>query len=300
MSIKLPDVRQLRQFVAVAEHLHFARAARELNISQPPLTRAIQELERKVGAELLQRTRRRVELTPAGAELLGAAKRILAELVHAVERVRSVGEGAAGSLRIGFVPLADYGLVPSLISAHKARHPGIALSLREMLTPQQQTALELDELDLGILVGPMPAKGFQQLVVQRDRFVVAIPARHALGQDKAPMPALSLAREPFVAVPREYAPRLHDIVTAIAHRAGFEPKIAQEAIQMQTVVSLVAAGLGVALVPQSVASVKHKGVKFRPLKDRHDSLELSLTWKSMSPNGAVRDFVCTARPSEGV
>src|SRR5262249_27159860 len=161
--------------------------------------------------------------------------------------------GAGGRLRIGFVSLADYGLLPGLLKAYKAAHPGVALALREMLTPEQSAALASGELDFGFLLPPVAVPELEHLVVQRERFLAALPARHRLARTRGKVEVRDLAEEAFVMVPREIAPGLHDIVTGLAARAGFAPRVAQEAIQMQTVVSLVSSGLGVALVPASLA-----------------------------------------------
>jgi DNA-binding transcriptional LysR family regulator len=172
MSINTPDLRQLRYFVAVAERLHFGRAAAALHISQPPLSRSIQDLEQRLGATLLARSRRRVELTPAGARFLEEAKRLLLQLERAVLEVGSMAAGGSGRLRLGFVSLADYGVLPGLLKAYKAAKPGIALALREMLSPEQAAALTAGELDFGLLLPPV-AGDLEHIVVQRKRFLAA-------------------------------------------------------------------------------------------------------------------------------
>lgn len=295
MSITLPDIRQLRHFIAVAERLHFGRAATALRISQPPLSRSIQDLEQRLGAMLLARTRRRVELTPEGAHFLVQARRTVAQLEDAVVEVRRMAAGESGRLRLGFVPLADYGVLPGLLKAFKAAHAGVALALREMLSPEQVAALSAGELDFGILVPPVSGPDLEHVVIARERFVAALPLHHPLSRSRGRIPVRNLAGEPFVMVPREFAPGLHDIVTALAAGAGFTPHVAQEAIEMQTVVSLVSSGLGVALVPQSVASLGRRGVVYRELADRHPRLELWLVWRRGSIGIAGRNLVQQAR-----
>src|SRR5262249_6692764 len=167
----------MRYFVAVAETLHFGRAAERLHISQPPLSRAIRSLEAALGAELFARTKRRVELTPAGAQLLDEARRTLTQLESAVHQVRAVAAGKQGRLRIGFVSLADYGVLPGLLKAFKAARPGVSLALREMLSPDLAAALSARELDFGLLLPPVTGD-LDHFVLQRDRFVAALPARH--------------------------------------------------------------------------------------------------------------------------
>ena len=162
--MNLPDLRQLRYFIAVAERLHFGRAAAALHISQPPLSRAIQSLEERLGVALFARTRRRVELTAEGARFLDEARRLAAQLETAVTELQGMAAGERGRLRIGFVSLADYGVLPSLLKAYKAARPGVALALREMLSPEQAAALAAGDLDFGLLLPPVSgAAGLEHL-----------------------------------------------------------------------------------------------------------------------------------------
>src|SRR5688572_1901033 len=294
-----PELRQLRHFIAVAERLHFGRAAAALHMSQPPLSRSIRELERRLGAMLLARTRRRVELTPEGTRFLEEARRVIAQLERAVLEMGRMAAGEAGRLRLGFVSLADYGVLPGLLKAYKAARPGVALALREMLSPEQASALAAGELDFGLLLPPVSGVELEHLVVQRERFLAALPARHRLardvGRNAGPLAVRELADEAFVMAPRDIAPGLHDIVSTLAARAGFAPRVAQEAIQMQTVVSLVSSGLGVALVPASLANLGRRGVRYRELKDSHPRLDLWLAWRRGTLGAAGREFLLHAR-----
>lgn len=295
--MNLPDLWQLRYFIAVAEQLHFGRAAAALHISQPPLSRAIRALEERLGVVLFLRNRRRVELTPAGARLLEEARRTLGQLERTVLELRGMASGERGRLRIGFVSLADYGgVLPALLKAYKAARPGVQLALREMLSPEQSLALAAGELDFGLLLPPIgEAAGLEHLVMQRERFVAALPARHRLAAGRGPLAVSELAAERFVMVPREIAPGLYDIVAGLAARAGFALNVAQEAIQMQTVISLVSSGLGAAVVPASVANLGRRGVVYRRLADKHPSLELWLAWRSGGVGAAAGELVAQAR-----
>ncbi len=291
-----PEIWQLRYFIAVAERLHFGRAAQALHISQPPLSRAIRALEERLGVGLFARTRRRVELTAEGARFLEEARRVIGQLERAVQDLRSMASGERGRLRVGFVSLADYGVLPGLLKSYKSAHPRVALSLREMLSPEQAAALGSGELDFGLLLPPVSGEaGLEHLVVQRERFVAALPSRHRLARAAGKLSMGELGGEPFVMVPREIAPGLYDIVRGLAARAGIPLNVAQEAIQMQTVVSLVSSGLGVAIVPASVANLGRRGVVYRPLADRHPRLELWLAWPRAVLSAAAREFVAHAR-----
>src|SRR5580765_7119931 len=295
MGMNLPDLWQLRYFTAVAEHLHFGHAAQALHISQPPLSRAIRALEDELGVSLFARTRR-VELTAAGTRLLDDTRRLVSQLERMVQEVRAMASGERGRLRIGFVSLADYGVLPDLLRSYKATHPQVQLALREMLSPEQALALAAGDLDFGLLLPPVSgAARLEHIVVQRERFVLALPAKHRLAAAKGKVSLRELAGEPFVTIPREIAPRLYDIGTQLAAQAGISLNVAQEAIQMQTVVSLVSSGLGAAVVPASVANLGRRGVVYRPLSDRHPTLELWLAWQQGAAGAAATEFIAQAR-----
>lgn len=293
----LPELWQLRYFSVLAEKLHFGHAATALHISQPPLSRAIRALEARLGVALFIRSRRRVELTPEGLRLRDEARRMLAHLERTVGELRGLAAGEQGRLRIGFVSLADYGILPGMLKAYKAARPGVALALREMLSPQQAEALASGELDFGLLLPPVAgAAALDHMVVQREHFVAALPARHRLARRRGKIRVAELGGEPLVMVPREIAPGLYDIVTGLAARAAISLNVAQEAIQMQTVVSLVSSGLGCAIVPASVANLGRRGVVYREIADSHPRLDLWLAWpRGASANAAARDFVDSAR-----
>jgi DNA-binding transcriptional LysR family regulator len=299
--MNVPDWRRLRYFVAVAERLHFGRAAEALHISQPPLSRAIRALEDELGVALFTRTRRKVELTPEGERLLDETRRLTRQLERTVHELQAMASGRHTRLRIGFVSLADYsGVLPGLLKEYKAGQPGVRLSLREMLSPDQAAALHAGELDFGLLLPPVAgAARLDHLVVQRDRFVIALPARHRLARGRGGLRLRELAGEPFVMIPRQIAPRLYDIVAQLAAQAGMSLNVAQEAIQMQTVVSLVSSGLGAAVVPASVANLGRHGVVYRALAERHPQLDLWLAWRRGLLAGPAAEFVALARRLAG-
>jgi DNA-binding transcriptional LysR family regulator len=294
--MNLPELWQLRYFTAVAERLHFGEAARALHISQPPLSRAIRALEASLGVSLFTRNRRRVALTPEGARLLAEARRLAGQWQRVVQELHGMAQGEEARLRIGFVSLADYGVLPGLLKAFKAARPRVGLALREMLSPEQSAALAAGELDFGLLLPPVAqSAGLEHIVVQRERFLLALPHGHAAAAARGRIPLRRLAGEPFVMVPREIAPGLYDIVSALAQRAGISLNVAQEAIQMQTVVSLVSSGLGAAIVPASVANLGRRGVVYREIADPHPRLDLWLAWPRGELAPVARDFVAQAR-----
>jgi DNA-binding transcriptional LysR family regulator len=293
--MKPPDLRHLRHFVAVAEHLHFGRAAAALHISQPPLSRSIQDLEARLGTTLLERSRRKVELTPAGVWYLEEARQVLGRLERAGRLVRERAAGGEGSLRIGFVTIADYSVLPQILARYKAAHPAVSLALRELVTEAQLEALGSGELDLGFVLPPLPSREIVSIVVNREPLVIALPARHRLARIKGALRVRALADEPFVMVPANLARGLSDIVLGLCARAGFAPRIAQEAVQMQTVVSLVSSGLGVAIVPASLLHLRRSGVVYRPVADSHPKIELRLAWRRDARLAPLDHFVDLVR-----
>lgn len=292
------DLRRLRYFVAVAEELHFGRAARRLNISQPPLSVQMRTLEREIGAPLLVRTQRRVELTETGRVLLDEARRLLGQAEAAVIHARRAAEGTVGRLTIGFVSTVDYSILPPLVRRFRHKHPGIALKLVELTGDRQQTLLHSGELDLGLSILPSPAAGLTRRPVLREPLIAAVPANHALaGRRRAAL--RSLAAEPFIQFPRELAPGLYDLAIAACQKAGFTPHLAQEAIQMQTILGLVAAGLGVAVVPQCMSKLQRPDVRYLALDARGFEVETVALWHSENRAPALAALIAELPAAQG-
>lgn len=275
------ELRLWRQFVTLAEELHFGRAALRLHMTQPPLSQAIQGLERSIGVPLFNRTRRSVALTPAGAALLPAARRLLAA-AEALPRVaQAAAAGLAGQLRLAFVSNIAYGPLPEWLRSFREAHPDVALQLREATLDVQLEAFDADEIDAGFVLhapGAAPP-GFAAWPAQAEPLVMALPASHP----GAALPALQLAdvaAEPLVIFPRQIAPSLFDAVLAAYRAHGATPRIGQEAIQMQTIVNLVSAGMGVAWVPASVTQLQRPGVVYRRVHDAGLRCETSLIWRA--------------------
>ena len=274
-----PDLRRLRYFVAVAEELHFGRAARRMNVSQPPLSVQVRTLEREIGTPLLIRTQRRVELTEAGRVLLEESKRLIAQAEAAIVHTRRAAEGSVGRLAIGFVSTVDYSILPPLVRRFRQRHPGVALKLLELTGDRQQTLLQSGELDLGLSVLPQPVPGLSARPVFREPLVAAIPTSHRLAR-KRRIALRALAQDGLIQFPRELAPGLYDLVIAACQRAGFTPHLAQEAIQMQTILGLVAAGLGVAVVPHCMSKLRRPDVHYLALDTTGFVVETSARWQT--------------------
>lgn len=298
------ELRQLRQFAAVADHLHFGRAAQALSMAQPPLSRAIRSLEQELGVALFERDKKRVALADAGAALLPEVKALLAGVERLARTARSAAEGERGELTLAFVSIVDYSFLPRLLRRFAQAWPGIRLVLREATTDVQLQALARAEIDVGILLGPLTEKGgagpaahwLEYRRVQTEALVLALPASHPRLKVKGLVALRDFAQEPFLGFPRHVAPRLHDAVIATCAEAGFSPRISQEAIQMQTIISLVSAGMGVALVPASLMTLKRPGVVYRGLGGgKASAVEIGMAWRRDNPSGALRRFVAQAQ-----
>lgn len=261
------DLRLLRQFVAVAEELHFRRAARRLAMSQPPLTAAIQRLEAEIGATLLERGNRAVALTPAGATLLEEARALLRQADHAVLAARDAAAGRLGIVRLGYVGSAMYGRLPATIRSLRRHHPGLRLELREATTAAQVAALHAGELDIGIVIPPFGGEaGLHVQAFDADRLAIALPAAHPLSSQTG-LRLADLAGEPFVLWPAREGRGFHDRVIRLCTGAGFVPEVVQEAHGMHAVLSLVAVEAGVSIVPAAMASVRPSEIRYVPLPE---------------------------------
>ena len=275
------ELRHFRYFVAVAEELHFGRAAARLHLAQPPLSRQIHQLEAELGVQLFTRTRRRIQLTPAGAVFLAEARRALAQADQAVAAARRAAQGEHALLRVGFIGAASYSILPAIVRAFRERCPTVGLTLHEMTTAQQLQALRAGRLDIGFVRPPVVAPDLVVETVLREPLMVALPLMHPLAPTET-VALAALAREPFVLFPRELAPDLYDQIGDLCERAGFRPQVTQEAVQMQTVVRLVGAGVGVSLVPRSVQNLHEPTVIYKPLADAAPCAEMAIVW----PRGA--------------
>jgi len=290
------ELRRLRYFVAVAEELHFGRAARRLHISQPPLSQQIQALERELGVSLFERAGHRTRLTAAGAELLPRARGLLQQAEAARTAVQQLGRGESGMLQLGFtgsLPLTP--VMPRVLHDFRLAFPGVRLQLRELRTREQIERLADGSLDVGFF-RPTQHAQLEQLetrVVLREPLVVALHADSPLARRKR-LPLAALEREPFIIYSRSVSAGLHDQILELCLKAGFRPRLAQEVHEMPTTVGLVAAGVGVALVAGSMQRVQVPGVVFRPLAETGATTDILLAWKRGEASPALRNFLGTA------
>lgn len=286
------ELRQLRYFIAVAEELHFGKAAARLHMTQPPLSQTIQGLEELLGAPLFERSRRAVALTPAGAALLPEARRMLAQAGELPELVRRAAAGQAGRLALAFVSSADYSVLPPFLRLYRAAYPQVHIALQEATSDLQVDDLLHARIDAGLLIPPLPDKAradLDYLKVLSEPLILAAPA--GLLAPGGPVWLKDVPPAPLIIFPRPIAPALHDAILACFRAAGITPQVGQEAIQMQTIVGLVSAGMGLALVPQSVSNLMRPGVEYRALSDATVQVETGLAWRRDNPSPVLQGFL---------
>jgi DNA-binding transcriptional LysR family regulator len=292
------ELRQLRYFVAVAEEGHFGRAAVRLHMTQPPLSQTILSLEAALGTSLFARTKRSVALTPAGVALLPEARRILQQAGALPGLARRAASGESGLMSLSFVSTADYSVLPPLLREFREAYPQVQIDLREATSDVQLDDLMQARIDAGLLIPPLPEKAKGELdyvTVLSEPLVLAAPqglkALRDKGRVKNQVSLKALADMPLIIFPRRIAPAFHDAILASFRDAGLTPRIGQEAIQMQTIVGLVSAGMGIALVPQSVSNLKRPGVEYMPLAGKTLSVETGLAWRRDNQSPVLRAFL---------
>ncbi|MBP4048300.1 LysR family transcriptional regulator [Chromobacterium violaceum] len=291
------ELRHLRYFLAVAEELHFTRAAERLHIGQPPLSQQIQALEAELGAPLFRRHQRKVELTAAGQQLLPRARQILADSAAAAAAVRRAADGETGELRIGFT--SSLPLTPILhhsLQHYRQAYPEVRLTLSEMFTAGQFDALERRQLDLGFVRfnGPTPSPLIRVEELHRDRLLAVVPSAHPLAERKT-LPLKLLAGEPLIGYPRESGSGLSDVVRQLALQNGLELKMVQEAGEAITQIGLVAAGVGIAILPSPLECVQIPAVRYVPLSDDGAYLSMGIAARRDDDSPLVANFLAGVR-----
>ncbi|WP_238483534.1 LysR family transcriptional regulator [Rahnella perminowiae] len=283
----------MEQFVAVAEELHFHRAAERLNMSQPPLTSAIQKLEEDLGVTLIERGNRVLGLTPAGEKFVSEARKTLRQAEKTIVSTIDVAEGRTGLLRLGYVGSALYGRLPDIIREFRASHPKVRLELRETTTAAQIAALRDGTLDIGVLIPPLEkADDIEQVNFDSDRLCMAIPKDHPFSK-RSDLTLADLAGEPFILWPMPEGRSFHLQVIRLCAKAGFVPMITQEAHGMHAVLSLVSVGGGVSVVPQSMSGFRGDRISYHPLSGAEIEFDLVIGYRHLSPSAHA--FVLNCR-----
>lgn len=285
------ELRHLRYFVAVAEELHFSLAAQKLNIAQPPLSQQIQQLENELGVRLFLRTKRQVKLTYAGKVFLDNALKILNDLERACEATQRAHRGELGKIIVAFTGTATYDILPNLIQLYQARYPLVDLTVFQLVTTAQVEALLTGEIDVGILCAPLEIAELNVGVIRYEPFVVALPADHPLAEKTGGIEAGELAAELFIMTPRKLGPAYYDVIINICHNAGFSPNVVQESGELGTILALVAAKMGISLVPHSLQNIHMEGVVYRQLKNPFPKLQTALAWRKSENSPVVHTFL---------
>jgi DNA-binding transcriptional LysR family regulator len=290
------ELRHLRYFVAVAEELHFRRAAERLGIKQPPLSLQIRQLERQLGTSLFRRLTRGVELTETGALLLDESRGILDQVERIKAGVQSRARGETGCIHLGFAGATCFQpLVPGIIRAYRERYPSVLVSPEQSNTPLLVAGLRRGEIDVAFVRPPLSdGEGLAVEPLVEEPMLIVLPEWHPRAGDRS-MPLAALAPETLILFPRTIGPGLHDAIIASCQRAGFSPKLGQEAPQISTMVHMVAAGFGVSIVPQSIAQIRLEGVAYIRIEGEAPGAPISLAYRRDDRSPIVRNFVASAR-----
>ncbi|MBE9183643.1 LysR family transcriptional regulator [Microcoleus sp. LEGE 07076] len=287
------ELRHLRYFIAVAEELNFTRAADRLHMAQPPLSQQIQNLETELGFQLFRRTKRTVMLTAAGQVFFEESQKIMQQVDRAIQLGKQTSRGELGQLTVGFVSSASHNVVPGILQAFGTQCPAVKLELHELTTNEQLQRLRFGQIDIGFVRPPVEEDGINSEIVFREPLIAALPETHP-ATDRAIVELRELSGEPFILFPRSLAPGLYDAIVSLCQQAGFSPIAGQEAIQMQTIISLVAAEMGVAIVPASMQNFQRRGVVYKSLPESTCEVAIALIWRH-HPAPVVQRFLEVAR-----
>jgi DNA-binding transcriptional LysR family regulator len=288
------ELRHLRYFLAVAEELHFSRAAARLRIAQPPLSQQIRQLERELDVVLFHRTNRRVELTPAGRAFLDEVRRVLAQTEHAVSTAQRADRGEIGELAIGFVPSADLDILPRVLGVWSARFPAVEIRLHPLPPSAQTEALRDGRIEIGFVRLPVEEGGLVVETIQHEPLVAVLPARHRLAR-RSTVRLSALRGDRLIMFPRETAPGYYDLLLAACRRAGFTPRVFHEPGSIQTNLGLVSAGIGVTLMPASIRSLGRSGVVYRPLAPPVPHVEMGVAYRHGARSPVLLAFLQVLR-----
>jgi DNA-binding transcriptional LysR family regulator len=295
------ELRHLTAFVAVAEELHFGRAARRLHMAQPPLSQQIRQLEKELGVQLFERNTRTVRLTSAGQSFLEPVRRVLVDVDMATRAAQAAGRGEYGRVTVGFAGASSHASLPVLTRAVRAAHPGIKL----VMEGQTYANVALDRvadgsLDLGFVRTPVRRTGVECRVIMDEQIVCALPQDHELARSDA-VALRALQDEPFVSFPANSGSSVRDATVRACEEQGFMPRFVQEAPDSYTILALVAAGVGMTLTLSSCAHIQQTGLVYRPLRETI-RLHSALAWRSDNPSAALKAVLTvaeTALPSPG-
>ena len=284
------ELRHLRYFLAVADELHFGRAASRLGIAQPPLSQQIRQLEQELGLALFHRTNRRVEITPAGQAFAHEVRQVFAQAERAVSTAQRAGRGEIGQLDIGFAPSADLDILPRVLRVWNARFPAVEIGLHPLLQRAQAEALRDGRIQIGFVRLPLDESGLVVEIIQRESLLAVLPAGHSLAR-RARVRLAELAGDRLIMFPRAMAPGYYDLLISACRSAGFTPRVLQEPGSIQTNLGLVSARLGVTLMPASIRNLRRAGVIYRPLAPPAPRAELAVTYRRDERSAVLPAFL---------
>lgn len=292
------ELRQLRYFVAVAEELSFSRAAKRINVSQPPLSRQVSSLERELGVRLLERNYHSVSLTAAGAVFLDQARDVLRSLENAASTTQRAAQGETGSLVLGFGGSAAYAFMPAILRTFRKRYPAVKVSLDQLALIDQISALHSRRIDIGFVLLPFEDRSIAYESMMRDRLVVAVPSDHPLAQSPS-VRLKELKAFDFVGFSRSGRFGYHSHTLDLCRRAGFVPRIVKETAPMVSVIGLVASGLGISIVPSMAQRLHISDARYVPIKDSYAYMDFAFAWNKENSSPVLRAFLAVAREAVG-
>ncbi|KHD85246.1 acetoin biosynthesis transcriptional regulator AlsR [Heyndrickxia ginsengihumi] len=284
------ELRHLHYFLTVAEELHFGRAAERLQMTQPPLSQQIRQLEAEVGVDLFKRSKRHVELTIPGKVFLKEVKQIIEHLDIAVENAQRAERGEFGNVIVGFVGSATYDILPDIVREFRLKYPKIAVSLHELSTPDQIRALNRKEIDVGLLHPPINDPLIETKTIQQGAAALAFPKNHPLAK-KEVIEIEDLIDIPFVVVSRDIWPGLYDEFVSAFHDASFTPNIVQEATEYQMVIGLVQAGIGIGVLPKTAEKLFNLDIVYREIEHHPLNTVLALAHRKDDYSPALANFL---------
>lgn len=290
------ELRHLRYFVAVAEELHFGRAARRLNLSQQPLSRQIRSLEAELDVQLFHRTKRTVQLTATGEVFLIEARKVLAQAQRAVAIAKRTSRGEIGLFKVGFSGLVLNGVLPATVRQFREQRPDVHLELTRIQTNEQVKALIEGEIHAGLLHPPFNTAQLSYEVIYREPLIAMVPDNHWLAKEAPhPVSIKHLSEEALVIFPRKIGPMLYDSIITFCQQAGFNPNIVQEAFPQRTILGLVAAGMGITLTHASAWQIRQQGLVARPIVEETPTVETAIAWRSDTVHPALPHFLDVAK-----
>ncbi|MEC7761525.1 MAG: LysR substrate-binding domain-containing protein [Pseudomonadota bacterium] len=288
------ELRRLTYFLAVADELHFGRAASRLGIAQPPLSRQIAALEADIGAQLFDRSRSQIRLTQAGEVLEGHARQLVDRLDAAYKETRLVGAGGAGRLRVAFVGSASHGVLPSLIKSYRSHYPKVELALSAMNNAALHSALVQREIDIAVARPELKDEELRRVPLERERLILAVPDNSDLATRET-IRFAELGDQAFVLYPRRPRPSYADFVLDLCRQADFEPATLELAQDYQTAIALVSVGVGISVVPESVSRTTRPGVFFRSYEGPNPGTGLTIHARRDNQSRQVLQFLDVAQ-----